>query len=136
DAWQGQIETYGTYKGKLAEGPSTIAALFKFDGEFNRAGERLASYASLKASGDMGDSNYQRMSGRLQMAWVKASEAGSYVQPELLAIPQGKMDAFMLAPGPAEWKLALERIVRYRPHTLSQGEEQLLAMSGQMADGP
>ena len=31
-------------------------------------------------------------------------------------------------------KLALERIVRYRPHTLSAHEEQILAMSGQMSD--
>ena len=33
-----------------------------------------------------------------------------------------------------EWKLALERILRYRPHTLGNKEEQLLAMQGQMSE--
>ena len=34
----------------------------------------------------------------------------------------------------ADWKLALERILRFRPHTLGKSEEQLLAMQGQMSE--
>jgi oligoendopeptidase F len=33
-----------------------------------------------------------------------------------------------------EWRLALERMVRYRPHTLGKKEEHLLAMQGQMSE--
>jgi oligoendopeptidase F len=33
-----------------------------------------------------------------------------------------------------EWRLALERILRYRPHTLSGREEQIIAMQGQMSE--
>ena len=133
--WEGQIKTYGKFKGKLAKSAKVIAELLRFDADFDRLGERLGNYAALKAAGDQGDSLYQRMKGRFQHVAVKAAEAASYIRPELLAIPAGRMSKFMKSPVLAEWKLALDRVVRYRPHTLSNSEEQLLAMSGQMAEG-
>ena len=30
------------------------------------------------------------------------------------------------------WKLALERVLRYKPHTLSGREERILAMQGEV----
>src|SRR4029434_1707911 len=44
------------------------------------------------------------------------------------------MSQFLGARELDEWKLALERIVRYRPHTLGMEEEHLLAMQGQMSE--
>ena len=134
--WTLQVERYATFKGRLAESAGVIAEMLEFDGQTERLGEKLGSYASLKASGDLGDSIYQRMQGRFQLAAVKAGEATSYIRPELLSVPAETMDAFLKDSVLAPWKLALERILRYRPHTLSNGEEQLLAMSGQIADGP
>jgi oligoendopeptidase F len=133
--WEGMIKQYTSYKGKLARSAKTIADLLIFDTRFDRMGERLGNYASLKCAGDQGDSAYQRMSGRLHHVAVKAAEAASYIRPELLAIPSAKMNKFLRSKELAEWKLALERIVRYRPHTLSPDSEGLLAQSGQMSDG-
>ncbi|HUO09515.1 MAG TPA: oligoendopeptidase F [Phycisphaerae bacterium] len=134
--WESQIPTYATFKGKLGKSAKGLAELLRYDADMERLGERLGNYASLKSTGDNGDSTYQRMKGRYHHVAVKAGEAASYIRPELLSIPKGTMDSFLKSPELAEWKLALERIVRYRPHTLSQHEEQLLAMSGQMSDGP
>lgn len=132
--WEGLIPNYAKYKGRLGESAAVLAELLKFDADFERTGERLGNYASLNAAGDNGDSAYQRMKGRFHHVAVKASEAASYIRPELLAVPAEKMEEMLRSPELAEWKLALERIVRYRPHTLSQHEEQILAMSGQMSD--
>jgi oligoendopeptidase F len=133
--WEGQIATFATFKGKLAKSAETLAKALQFDADFDRAGEKLGSYASLQATGDNGDSTYQRMKGRFHHVATKASEAASYIRPELLAIPAAKMDKLLKAKSLAPWKLALERVVRYRTHTLTHHEEQLLAMSGQMSDG-
>lgn len=132
--WEKLIARYATFKGKLGRSAANLAACFRFDAEFDRMGERLGSYASLKASGDQSDSAYQRMKGRYHHVAVKASEAAAFIRPELLAIPKSTMDNFMKDKALAEWRLALERIVRYRPHTLTHHEEELLAMSGQMSD--
>jgi oligoendopeptidase F len=134
DRWQAEIPTYTTFKGKLAKSPRTLADLLNFDKQFDLQGEKLGSYASLKAAGDQGDSAYQRMKGRFHHAAVKAGEAASYIRPEILAIPKATIDKFMKTRELAEWTLALERIVRYRPHTLTHHEEEMLAMSGQMSE--
>jgi oligoendopeptidase F len=136
-AWEKQIPTYATFKGRLAESAATLASLLAFDAEFDRTGERLGNYAFLKASEDQADSAYLRMKGRYQHVATQAAEAASYIRPEILAIPQATMDQFLTAPElqtGGGWRLALERILRYRPHTLTNKEEQLLAMSGQMAE--
>ena len=68
------------------------------------------------------------MKGRYQHVATKAAEAASWIRPEILAIPAKTMDAWLKSAVLADWRLALERILRYRPHTLSPKEENLLAM--------
>jgi oligoendopeptidase F len=133
-AWSESIPGYEKFRGKLAGGAKTIAELMKFDAEFDRAGERLGNYAFLSTAEDQGDSDAQRMKGRFQHVAAQAAQAASWIRPELLAIPAKTMDAFLADPALAEWKLALERTLRYRPHTLSKKEENLLAMQGPMSE--
>ncbi len=133
-AWSARIPEYAQFKGHLADSAALLADCLKLDADLDRAGERLGVYAFLKTAEDQGDSSYQRMKGRYQHAATQASEAASYIRPELMAIPAETMARFLEAPELAEWKLALERILRYRPHTLSPREEEILAMQGQMAD--
>ena len=59
----------------------------KFDSEFDRAGERLGTYAYLKTTEDMANSDYQRMLGRYEHAATLAAEAASFIRPEILALP-------------------------------------------------
>ena len=40
------------------------------------------------------------------------------------------MDEFLESPSLAPYKLLLTRILRFKPHTLSDKEERLLAMQG------
>jgi oligoendopeptidase F len=55
------------------------------------------------------------------------------MRPEILAIPEDTMSALMSDGRLDLYRLLLERLVRYRPHTLSDNEERLLAMQGEMA---
>ncbi len=111
-----------------------LAACMKFDAEFERAGERLGTYAFLRTSEDQANSDAQRMKGRYEHVATQAAEAASYIRPEVMAIPTEKIERFVAAPVLGEWKLALERMLRYRPHTLGPKEENLLAMQGQMSE--
>jgi oligoendopeptidase F len=131
--WEKQIPGYKKFKGKLGSSAKALASALKFDSEFERAGERLGVYAFLRTSEDQGNSDYQRMKGRFQHVATQASEASSYIRPELLAIKPATMSKFLKSRELKDWKLLLERILRYRPHTLGDKEEQLLAMQGQMS---
>src|SRR5258706_1992805 len=134
EAWAARIPQYTQYKGRLGNSPQVLAEALQFDAEIDRGSERLGVYAFLKTAEDQANSDYQRMKGRFQHMATLASEASSYMRPEIMAIPTETMDGMLSAPELTEWRLALERTLRFRPHTLSDKEEQLLAMQGQMSE--
>ncbi len=122
-----------TSKANSARSAEKLADCLKFDEAFDRAGERLGTYAQLKTSEDTADSRYQRMQGRYINLAGRAAEAGSYIRPEILAIPAARMKQFLAAEVLTPYRLLLERLLRYRPHTLGRKEEKLLAMQTEMA---
>jgi oligoendopeptidase F len=132
-AWEKKIPRYEKFRGTLGDGAAALAKCFEFDCDFDRAGERLGTYAYLKTAEDMADSTYQRMLGRYEHAATLASEAASFIRPEILALPQKKLDEYLAAKQLSNFRLQLERLIRYKPHTLSKGEEKLLAMQHEMA---
>lgn len=132
-AWEKQVAHYEKFRGKLGDGPDILAKLFDFDCEFDQAGERLGTYAHLKTTEDMADSRYQRMLGRYEHAATKAAEATSFIRPEILALSDKKLKEYVESKPLKPYKLQLERLIRYKPHTLGPGEEKLLAMQSEMA---
>ena len=131
--WERQIDKYAKFRGTLGDSPSALAKCLKFDSQFDRVGERLGTYAFLKTAEDMADSRYQRMQGRYTHVATQAAEASSFIRPEILSIPAARLKKFLAAKTVAPYRLLLERLVRYKPHTLSRGEEKLLAMQSEMA---
>ncbi len=132
-AWEKQIPRYEKFRGTLGDGPAALAKLFEFDCEFDRAGERLGTYANLKTTEDMADSRYQRMLGRYEHAATLAAEKASFIRPEILSLPDKKLAEYLKSKPLSPFQLQLERLVRYKPHTLTPGEEKLLAMQSEMA---
>jgi oligoendopeptidase F len=131
--WRKQIDGYAAFAGKLSESPQKLAECLQFDLNIERVGDRLGTYANLKSCEDQGNSTYQRMMGRLMQAASQAAQAGSFVRPEILALPSEKLDAFLADPTLAPYKLLLTRIVRFKPHTLGEKEEKILAMQTEMS---
>lgn len=132
--WEHQIAGYTKFKEHLGDSAEMLGACLRFDAAIDRAGERLGVYAFLKTAEDQANSDYQRMKGRYQHVATRAAEASSFIRPEIMAIPQAKIDRFLKARELMEWQIALDRLLRYRPHTLGKSEEHLLAMQGQMSE--
>jgi len=134
--WETMIGTYATFRGTLGTSPAALAACLLFDIDFERRGDRLGTYAFLKHTENVSDGTYQGMKARYIGSASKAAEAGSYIRPEILAIPDERMRQYLAAPELAAHKLTLERLLRYKPHTLSEKEERLLAMQIESAQTP
>jgi oligoendopeptidase F len=132
-AWEGRIAGYAGFQGKLSESPESLAACLEFDLDLDRAAERLGNYAFLKTAEDVGESRYQRMQGRFTSVASRAAQAASFIRPEILAIPAARMKLFLDSPALAPYKLILQRVLRFKPHTLGKREENLLAMQTEMA---
>ncbi|HZZ70962.1 MAG TPA: oligoendopeptidase F [Pirellulales bacterium] len=134
EIWEGRIGEYEPFAGKLGDNARTLAACLDFDNEFDRQGERLGTYAFLKTAEDQANSVYQRMLGRYRSVASRAAQAASFIRPEVMALSAAKMKTFRASKELAPYQLLLERLLRYKPHTLGKGEEKLLAMQSEMAD--
>lgn len=131
--FESMIPGFDQYRGTLDKGPVELAACLEFDSSVDRLGERLGNYAYLKTVENQADSEYQRMMGRFQNVATRAGEAASFIRPEVLQIPDEQLAEFLKDPALELYALSLERLTRYKPYTLSEKEEQLLAMQGEMA---
>ena len=133
EVWEERIPQFAPYAGTLGESPDRLAECLAHDLAFDREGDRLGTYAHLRASEDQAAAAAQRMVGRFQHVSTRAGEAASFIRPEIMAIEPAQLAAWMDLPVLAPYRLMLERIVRTRAHTLSEPEEKLLAMQGTFA---
>ena len=131
--FESKISGFQPFQGKLSSSPQQLAECLDFDSQQNRLAERLGNYAFLRTTEDQANSHYQRMLGRFQKVAVRAAEASSFIRPEILAIPSAQMASWLEEPCLSLHRLSLERLARYQPHTLSEQEERLLAMQGEIA---
>lgn len=142
-AWEAEFANFKeaipgleAWKGRLAEGVSTVAECLKAYFAHEEQGERLGYYAFLRYAEDAGDSANQDRQGRFTSAAVAANAAISYLQPELQALPAELIDACMAATELGEYHIYLEKLFRYKPHILSASEERILSLSGESAQTP
>ncbi len=131
--YNSQIPGYAQFESTLGQDAKSIYDCLAFDTIMDRLGERLSVYAFLRTTEDQSNSHYQGLLARFQSAASKCNQAASYIRPTLLSIEASKMDQFLNDPVLKDYKLVLQRVVRYREHTLSSREEQLLAMQSEMA---
>ena len=89
---------------------------------------RLYTYASESNAQDTGDAGAQALNQKAQLLFSRLQEASSYVNPEILAVGRGRIDAFFRAePGLAIYRHPVDDILRMAPHTLDAEGEALVA---------
>lgn len=142
DAWekefadlQQRYPQIAQFRGKLAESAASLLSALEFEKSIDQPLERLGTYASLRVSENASDPAFLEREARLQNLHTDIVEKCSFISPELMAIPEVKFSALVAAPELAPWRTVLERLRRFRPHTLNENEERLLAMSSQPLSG-
>lgn len=131
--WEKRIPGFAAFAGTLGSSPERLAECLAYDLSVDREGDRLGTYAHLRASEDQAAADSQRMTGRFQHVATLAGEKASFMRPEIMAIPPDTLVAWVTLPILAPYRLLLERLTRTRPHVLSEPEEKLLAMQGSFA---
>ena len=88
----------------------------------------LYTYAMLYKCGDNGDPEAQNLEGRATNLYVKLSTAMSFVDPEILTIPEETLNQWLEDPMLAEYRHVLEDTARSRAHTLTEEQEKMLSL--------
>ena len=131
-----RMSGYARFRGRLNESVKTFKEALDFDLEVSRALERLYTYAHLRSDEDKTNQRYLDMHGRAANLHTRIAELSSFMTPEIHALPEERIKGYMDDPALRDYRFYLERIIRYRPHTLSQEIEEILAMGGELAGAP
>jgi len=131
-----RMEGYAAYRGRLGESLALFKKALEFDLALSRELERLYTYAHLKSDEDKTNQRYMGLYGRAMNLYNRASELSSFMTPEIQALPEDRAKAYMDDPSMKDYRFMLEKILRYKPHTLSAEMEELLAMGGELAQAP
>ncbi|MCU0844770.1 MAG: oligoendopeptidase F [Spirochaetes bacterium] len=131
-----KVEGYTAYRGRLGESLVVFREALEFDLALSRELERLYTYAHLKSDEDKTNQRYMGLYGRAMNLYNRASELSSFMTPEIQALPDETARAYMDDPSMSGYRFMLEKIFRYKPHTLSVEMEELLAMGGDLAQAP
>ncbi|MCH8156436.1 MAG: oligoendopeptidase F, partial [Nitrospinae bacterium] len=133
DGLEKDISGFEQFRGTLGDSAARIKACLEFDMGISRKLEKLYTYAHLKNDEDKTHTRHQSNFEKAVRLHTRASQAASYIPSELMAIPEERMNEFLKNPELEFFKLHLERMLRFRNHTLSEKEEGLLAASAEMA---
>jgi oligoendopeptidase F len=97
--------------------------------------ERLSVYAESVANQDTRQARPRELRQAAQQLAVDFAAATSWIQPEVLALGPEKVRAFLAQePRLAEFRFYLEDALRWRQHTLSSPEEQIVAEAQNLTD--
>ncbi|MBN2357983.1 MAG: oligoendopeptidase F [Deltaproteobacteria bacterium] len=96
--------------------------------------ERVAIYAYLQSDQDTRNAQTLALKQELDVVFTDFSAATAWLRPAVLKLGRAKIDAFLKQEkGLAIYKQPLDDILRRAPHTLSPGEEKILADSSLIA---
>lgn len=122
------------YKGKVGQSAGMLAEVLDKTDRTEQVAEALYVYAYMRYYEDTSNAKYQAMSGKAGQLMVKYSYKYAYLTPEIMAIPDDVMLKYMACDKVAPYRLMLEDMLSKKAHSLSEAEENILAMAGDVTD--
>ncbi len=125
---------FASYQGKLAD-KNTLLAFNKLNDNFSRRLEKLYLYAHMCNDQDVRVSKYNSYMARMGTLVSKFAAASAFVEPELSKLADETLAAFAADPDFADYDYQFRRLIQAKPHVLSESEEKLLALAGDIFGG-
>ena len=127
------IEAMAAWQGKVSENPRQ--AIRDADA-LELQLDHLAAYALMHKDEDSGDPERQARAAKFQSLAVKAGAAVSFLNPELLALPESELNAMANDPSFVDYSESIRLLLLEKPHTLPAEQEKLLAQAGDVMSVP
>lgn len=125
------------FQGKLGESAKTLLDCLELNDQIDELIGKIYLYAGLKNDEDTSNPKYQVLRDKAASLLTQIKEKNSFFQPEILSIPEEKLWSLVGSNSKLKtYRHYLKDLVRLRPHVLPKEQEKLLAMSGEIGDGP
>ena len=125
------------FRGRLGESAEVLLSMQKLSDELNQLLEKVYVYANQRLHENTDNSTYQNLASQAQGLLVELSESLSFVEPELMELPDGIIETFLDENEELSvYRQYFENIIRQKKHVLPTEQEQLLAAMGEVAESP
>ncbi len=121
---------FSEFRGKLNTAKGFLACMKKQE-ETDKILERLSVYAYMKHDENTKDSVYDALLNRINSVAVKYSAAAAFIGPELTALDESVLKAYINDPALKDYDYALKLVLKNKAHVLSENEERLLSLSAE-----
>lgn len=123
------------FKGKVGESAKTLYECLELEKDIDQKIEQLNQYTALRVTEDSANADSLSREARLQGVLTHIGEAFSFITPEIQAIPDEQFESFIAHPVLKDWQISLRKIRRFKPHTLTAGEERIMALGSAALGG-
>jgi len=117
------------FKGLISEDPETLKTVLDLSFAVDRLLSALYTYAHLRHDEDITHDEHKIAYNRISALIHDFQEETAWIEPELLALSQKKLDTFLASPILKEYRFHLQKIIRVKKHMLTPDKEELLAQS-------
>ena len=128
-AAQALVTAFSEHAGKLSQNADALYAALCDESRISLLIDHIYAYAHLHKDEDNGSAKYQGMTDRAIQLYVSAQAASSFLEPEILTIPEDALLRWAAQERFSRFRFHIGDIDRRRAHTLSTEEERLLAMA-------
>lgn len=136
EAFKKKFPSFSRFQGQLGTSLSLFKEALEEELQLSRELHHLYTFAHLKHDEDLADDEAKTAYQKLMASYHEFSSLASFFQPELLALPENTLQSYLTSKELAPYSFYLEKIIRYKPHTLSNDLEKLLADSGRVRATP
>jgi oligoendopeptidase F len=125
------------YKGKLAGDMRTLLECLKLSDEMLALNDKVFVYARMRRDENNAESKYQALTDRATALSTEVYASVSFIVPEIITIDEKLLQKGMEeVEGLALYRHYFNEIMRQKQHILSDREEELLALSAEIAEAP
>lgn len=131
---QQMIKAVAALQGTMTQSAEALLKVMQVSDDMGRIAEKLYVYARMRRDENNASHVYQALFDRAERLGVEANSAAAFIVPEILTIPEDKLNEFMQQNQEmAVYRHALEEILRQKEHILSAPEERLIAMTADIS---
>lgn len=124
-------------EGRVTESAANLYQVLKDCDAYGEIIDLAFNYAQRLYDQDRNDSTHQAMSQKVYGVWADVAGMISFIEPEILAVPEEQLEAFYKElPELESYRGKIAEIQRLRGHSLSAEMEKLLAMTSEMSQTP
>ena len=130
------IEESKKYKGTLGDSEENLYKALNISEQASRILQNLYVYTHMKSHEDTRINKNQGNATKTDMLSTELSMATSYMVPEIIAMDSEKLNNYLESEKLSYYKKHVDEILRLKPHTLNEREEELLAAVSDLSGIP